>query len=115
MGARLHLAFAVALVAQAANAQPVKAPKPPPRLFASDQPIRFALRGPIQAIASSGATSTAARPARLILTMPAAEEHPVMLSARGIARTHRVPRDRLFLRYVRRHACLRSRSMAAPR
>ena len=89
MGARLHLAFAVALVAQAAIAQPVKAPKPPPRLFASDQPIRFALRGPIQAIASAGPDSTAVRPGRLILTVPGAEEHPVLLSARGIARRQR--------------------------
>jgi hypothetical protein len=89
MGARLHLAFAFALVAQAGGAQPVKAPKPPPRLFESDQPIRFALRGPVQAIASAGANSTVARPARLILMMPAAEEHPVMLSARGIARRQR--------------------------
>ena len=93
MGARLALAFVVALVAQPGNTQPgtppIKAPKPPPRLFASDQPIRFALRGPVQAIASTASSSTAARPARLVLTMPAAEEHPVMLSARGIARRQR--------------------------
>jgi len=89
MGARLSLALAVALAAQPGGAQPVKAPKPPPRLFASDQPIRFALRGPIQAIASAGASSTAARPARLVLIAPSAEDHPVMLSARGIARRQR--------------------------
>ena len=93
MGARLVLALWVALLALPGwthlGAQPVKAPKPPPRLFASDQPIRFTLRGPIQAIAAAGAASTTARPARLILTMPVAEEHPVMLSARGIARRQR--------------------------
>jgi hypothetical protein len=93
MGARLVLALGIALAAQPGSAQlsaqPVKAQKPPPRLFASDQPIRFTLRGPIQAIASAGPDSTAVRPGRLILTAPAAEEHPVNLSARGIARRQR--------------------------
>jgi hypothetical protein len=89
MGARLVLALGFALVALPAGAQPVKAPKPPPRLFASDQPIRFALRGPIQAIASAGPDSTVARPARLVLMLPGAEEHAVMLSPRGIARRQR--------------------------
>ena len=89
MGARLVLALGIALAAQPGGAQPVKAPKPTPRLFASEQPIRFALRGPVQAIASSAASSTTARPARLILSSPAAEELPVMLSARGIARRQR--------------------------
>jgi hypothetical protein len=86
MGARLVVALAgLALSAPGASA-PVRTAT---RLFADDQPIHVSLVGPISAIARTPASSRAARPAILKLISPAAEQHAVLLSPRGIARRTR--------------------------
>jgi hypothetical protein len=83
MGARLALAVTMALAAQVAGAAALK---PPARLFADDQPVRVTLRGPISAILATRAPARTARPAVLALTAPAAEQHTILLSPRGLTR-----------------------------
>ena len=85
MAARL-LAFALA--ALSVSAQPGGPPKPksPHRLFASDQPIHIVLKGPISAIARTPVPARTARPATLTVVEPSAEQHPILLSPRGLTR-----------------------------
>jgi hypothetical protein len=82
--------FAVALALVAA-AQPGSSATPaqPTRLFASGEPIRLTLRGPIGSILSTPAAQRTARPASLALTHPAAETHAILLSPRGLTRRKR--------------------------
>ena len=54
-------------------------------LFASDEPIRITIRGPINAIARGAEDSTAPRDATLSLA-GSPETYPIRLSARGITR-----------------------------
>jgi hypothetical protein len=84
MGARLALAVALGLAAQ-----PSDGAKPPSRLFAGDEPIRVTLRGPISAVIATPAPARTARPAVLALTSPAAEQHNILLSPRGLTRRQR--------------------------
>ena len=87
MAARLVLVLAsIALASQAVGAAPFK---PPTRLFADDQPIRIALRGPIQAVARMPLYSRAGRPAVLTVVSPTAETHAILLSPRGLTRRMR--------------------------
>lgn len=67
---------------------PAAAAAPTP-LFAADEPIRLTLRGPLRAIARAAERSTAEHDATLSLAAPAAETHPIRLSARGISRRRR--------------------------
>ena len=83
MVARLALALAFALAADPVSAAERK---PPTRLFAADQPITATLRGPISAVASTPSPSRTARPAVLELVSPAAEQHAILLSPRGLTR-----------------------------
>ncbi|HXG80741.1 MAG TPA: hypothetical protein VNJ05_02965 [Sphingomicrobium sp.] len=57
----------------------------PTRLFASDEPIRLTIRGPIGTIARKAADSVQPHDATLTLASPA-EVHPIKLSARGLSR-----------------------------
>lgn len=82
MGARLVLAMSLALAAMPGGALAKKATP----LFASDEPIRVTIQGPLGAIASTPAPAQTGRPAKLSLTSPAAEEHAIMLSPRGLTR-----------------------------
>lgn len=72
------LIAATAVLAAPAAAQPTP-------LFASDEPIRVTIRGPINAIARAAEDSTAPRDAALSLA-GAPETYPIRLSARGITR-----------------------------
>ena len=81
MGARLGLALAFALAAQAGASA-----KAPTRLFAEDQPIKVTIRGPISAVSSTPSTLRTARPATLELALPAVEKHAIQLSPRGKTR-----------------------------
>ena len=82
MGARLALAFALAVTAGPGAA----APKPPTRLFTDDAPIHIALKGALARIAATPAPARTAYPATLSLFSPMAEQHAVQLSPRGLAR-----------------------------
>ena len=73
-------AMAVAVAPAAAIAA-----EPAKPLFASNDPIRLTISGPISAIANKAEQSEAPRPATLALT-GTAESHPIRLSARGITR-----------------------------
>lgn len=84
MAARLALALAVTLAAQ-----PGSAAGPATRLFSADEPIRLALRGPVRSIAGASESSTTAYPATLALLHPAAEQHSIRLSPRGLTRRKR--------------------------
>lgn len=84
MAARLALALAIALAAQ-----PGPAARQATRLFTADEPVRIALRGPVRAIAGASETSVIARPATLAVLHPAAEEHSIRLSPRGLTRRKR--------------------------
>lgn len=68
-------------LATAASAQ--TAPKP---LFASLDPLRLAITGPVSQIARTAARSRQARPAVLTVPGVAPESHPILLSPRGITR-----------------------------
>ena len=73
-----------------ACAAPAAAPEPAKPLFASDQPIRITIRGPVSAIAR-GAED---RPRRATATLTLAgtpRAYPIRLSARGITRRRRRP------------------------
>ena len=77
----VRIALALLLIPTAAAAS--TAPTP---LFASDEPIRVILRGPISDVARG---SRGARDAVLTLQAPLAETHAVRLSPRGITRLKR--------------------------
>lgn len=64
---------------------PVAAQSAPTPLFASDDPIRLAIKGPIGSIARKAADSMQPHAATLSLATPA-EVHPIRLSARGLSR-----------------------------
>ena len=81
----LRLALAAALSAATAAA----AQAPPKPLFASDQPIRFTITGPITDIARTAQSSRQARVAVLSIPGSPAETHPIQLSPRGITRLKR--------------------------
>jgi hypothetical protein len=76
------IALALLVAASAAQSQ---APAPPKPLFASEEPIRFVLRGAIMTIASAPAGTNPTRPATLVLAAPA-ESLTVQLSPRGKSR-----------------------------
>ena len=81
----LRLAFSAAVfAATAASAQ--SQPKP---LFASDQPIRFTIAGPITNIAQTAQSSRQPRAGTLSMPSAAPETHPILLSPRGITRLKR--------------------------
>lgn len=86
MGARLVLALALAAAVQPSGS----APKQPTPLFAGDEPIHVALRGPLSAIARTPGSLRTARPATLTLLSPSAETHPIQLSPRGITRRMKI-------------------------
>lgn len=71
------------IAATAVLAAPAAAQTTP--LFASDDPIRITIRGPVSAIARGAEDSTSPRDAVLSLA-GAAETYPIRLSARGITR-----------------------------
>ncbi len=73
-------ALGALLVAAPAPAQSAATP-----LFASDEPIRLTIRGPIDAIAKN-AKSNEARPAALTLVGAAPETHAIRLTPRGLTR-----------------------------
>ena len=80
-----RLAFAAALsAATAALAQ-----APPKPLFASDQPFRFTITGPITRIAQTAQGSRQPRAAMLSIPGSPAETHAIELSPRGITRLKR--------------------------
>ena len=79
-----RLAFAAALLATAAAAQ-----APPKPLFASDQPIRFTITGPLTKIAQTAQSSRAPRAGTLAVPGPPPETHAIQLSPRGITRLKR--------------------------
>ena len=81
----MRLAFAAAL--SAATAAPAQAPPKP--LFASDQPIRVTITGPITDIARTAQSSRQARAATLSIPGSPAEAHAIELSPRGITRLKR--------------------------
>ena len=81
-----RLALTLAAVALAAQPQGSTKPKSPNRLFADDQPIHIVLKGPISAIARTPVPLRTARPAVLTLVAPAAEQHAIQLSPRGLTR-----------------------------
>jgi len=87
MAARFVLSMILAAALQPTGSAPLKKPTP---LFASDEPIHIALRGPISAIARTPANSRAARPATLTLVSPASEAHSIQLSPRGLTRRLKV-------------------------
>lgn len=57
----------------------------PTPLFATDEPIRLAIKGPIGAIVRKAESSVAPQAATMTLANPA-EVHPIRLSARGLSR-----------------------------
>lgn len=63
-----------------------QAPRP---LFASDQPLRLTIQGPITKIAQSGGRSREPRNAVLMVSGAAPETLPIQLSPRGITRLKR--------------------------
>ena len=79
-----RLAFAAALLATAAAAQ-----APPKPLFASDQPIRFTITGPVTKIVQAAQSSREPRPGTLAVPGPPPETHAIQLSPRGITRLKR--------------------------
>ena len=81
---RLAILFAALFAAAAAAAQ-----APPKPLFASDQPIRFTITGPITNIAQTAEHSRGVRAAMLSVPGSTAETHPIQLSPRGITRLKR--------------------------
>ena len=83
MAARLVLALALAAAAQPTASVPAKKATP---LFAADQPIHVAIRGPISAIARTPGSLRTARPATLTLISPTSETHAIQLSPRGLTR-----------------------------
>jgi hypothetical protein len=85
MGARLALAMMIALAAQ----QGGSTPKKPTRLFADDQPVHVAIRGPIAAIVATPSDLRTVRPATLTLVSPSAEQLSILLSPRGFARRNK--------------------------
>ncbi len=87
MGARLVLAMVLAAAAQPAGSAPAKPATP---LFASDDPIHIALRGPLAAIARMPQTQRTPRPGTLALISPTRETHAIQLSPRGITRRMKV-------------------------
>ena len=87
MGAGIALALALAAAAQPAGSAPAKRPTP---LFASDQPLRIGLRGPISAIVRTPSSARTPRAATLTLISPAAETHAIQLSPRGLTRRLKV-------------------------
>jgi len=87
MAARLALALTLAAVLQPTGST---SPKKSTPLFAGDEPIHIALRGPISAIARTPGNSRAARPATLTLISPTAETHSIQLSPRGLTRRLKV-------------------------
>jgi hypothetical protein len=87
MGQRIIWALVLAAAARPAGSAPAKPPTP---LFASDQPIHIALRGPISAIARTPGSLRTPRPATLTLLSPGAETLAIQLSPRGITRRLKV-------------------------
>lgn len=85
MGLNRIAAALVALV----FAAPAPAQAPPKPLFASDQPLRLTITGPISRIAQTAEHSRQPRAAVLSLAGPSAESHPIQLSPRGITRLRR--------------------------
>jgi hypothetical protein len=83
MAARFALALVLAAAVQPAGSAPAKPPTP---LFADDQPIHLALRGPISAISRTPQNLRTPRPATLSLISPAPETHAIQLSPRGLTR-----------------------------
>jgi hypothetical protein len=81
---RRFAAMLIALVA--ATVAPAQAPPKP--LFASDQPLRLTIRGPITRIAQT-APSRQPRDAVLTVSGAVAETHPIQLTPRGITRLKR--------------------------
>lgn len=81
---RCLVTTAALVFSTAASAQ---APSKP--LFASDQPIRFMITGPIAQIAQTAQRSRAPRAAVLSVPGAPAETHPIELSPRGITRLKR--------------------------
>lgn len=73
---------ALLLIAASAAAQAQSGPTP---LFASDDPIRLTIKGPLGSIARKAADSMQPHDATLTLASPA-EVHPIKLSARGLSR-----------------------------
>ena len=78
----IRILIGMALVLTPAAALAAEPAKP---LFASNDPIRVTISGPISAIAGKAEQSEAPRPATLALT-GTAETHAIQLSARGITR-----------------------------
>lgn len=72
-------ALALLMCSSAVSAQPTP-------LFASDEPIRLTLQGPISAVARG---SRGARDASLMLQAPTAERHAIRISPRGLTRLKR--------------------------
>ncbi|MBA3667628.1 MAG: hypothetical protein H0W65_07890 [Sphingomonas sp.] len=70
-------------------AAPTLAETPPKPLFASDDPIRVTITGPIGAIARAAENSTTPREATLAIG-GTSETYPIRLSARGISRRTKV-------------------------
>lgn len=85
MGSRLALAMMLALAAPQGGSNP----KPPTRLFADDQPIRIAIRGPIAAIAATPTDLRTARSGTLTVVSPTSEQLAIVLSPRGHARRNK--------------------------
>ena len=85
MGAVLASATAFALMAQAG----MPPSKEPTRLFSDDQPIRATIRGPIGATIATPAPARTKRSAVLTLAAPAAEQHSILISPRGLSRRQR--------------------------
>lgn len=79
----------VALVAALVLAGAASAQAPPKPLFASDQPLRLTITGPINRIAQTAAHSREPRAAVLAVAGPAPETHAIQLSPRGITRLKR--------------------------
>ena len=79
----MKMRAAAALLASVATGAPAQQAAPPTALFASDQPLRLTLRGPLGALSSD--RSDNARPGTLTVA-GAGDTLPVMLEARGITR-----------------------------
>lgn len=79
------IAFAALAIITRAAAAPVEPPKP---LFASDDPIRLTIRGPVDELARGGPDSRSTIPA-VINVAGMAESLPVQLALRGITRRQR--------------------------
>lgn len=80
--------LAVMLAALVLSA-PAAAQAPPKPLFASDQPLRLTITGPISRIAQTAGQSRQPHAAALAVLAPAAERHAIELSRRGITRLKR--------------------------